>query len=247
MKGLKTICNIYKLRIVVNNISLILTFVFEIEKETGESPESAFASLNVLNLGDFISLAILIIVIASGLFGCYRWFNLRKKPSVDVYLIKNPLNEGETAVQEMRVPANRDVILYWGIGALDNRVYLRPNFWIYFPREFKINYLAPYERIYFGKIVRPHKSHEARFVSDTPLIKGQTGHLAFPVVVKTPSEIGKYEVGVEFSSESIKSSSIKRLLYIEVSKDDYSQNEKFFECKTFIPQTENSNRDITQT
>jgi hypothetical protein len=145
-------------------------------------------------------------------------------------MLINPLQPTEQAVKMMRVPANRDLILYFGVQALDTRGYTKPNFIVTFPPVFQVNFDVPYESLYFAKKPIKAKPNEVQFISERgPLKRGQLEYIAFPVIVKTPELVDTFNVRTEFVSESTKGKSKIETLTLEVRDDNFSQNEEYFD------------------
>lgn len=190
--------------------------------------------------GIFYALISALIVSIIGGKALYDWVYNKSEPKIDVYMLKNPvLSElgGEEKLKNMKIPFKRKIIIYFGVQALDNRSYIKPNFVVRFPQGFEVDFSAPYKDLCFGAGKIPIKARptEIQFVSErSPLRKGQMDYISFPVTFTTPEKLDVYYLETEFSSESVTGPSKKNKLTLEVCDKDYSQNEKNFEYKTFL-------------
>lgn len=188
----------------------------------------------------FISFLAFIITIASKSKSIGEWVATLFKPNVKFFFeinpdfIIKPSDKKEISSENISVPYNKDVLLYFSLRTLDKRHYSNPIISIQFPRIFKIKYSIPYEKMFFGKKIHPIKPYEALIKSNFKLIKGQTDPLLFPIVVKTPKKNGKYKVRLELSSESTLSESTVQELEINIVKGLYSHDKNFFNYKNFI-------------
>jgi hypothetical protein len=154
---------------------------------------------------------------------------------VDAYTVIKPQDKHDAKeTHHLIVPPSKQIYMLIGLKALDDRTYTEPVVWIYFPEDFTINYDIPYERMFFGKKFIAQTSHEARVTIDSPLREKAMGGIALPIVVKTPTKIGEYDVKVEFVSRGLDAPSSMNGFTVEVAEKDFSHPVEYFDWNKFM-------------
>lgn len=187
----------------------------------------------------WIALILLIITTASTVSvtvkRLYDWYMKRKPPEIETCFLLNPLNKPkEKPTEQIRVPNDEEIVLCLLTKCLDQREYIEPFLTFIFDDSFEINFDAHYEKMSFGKNISRQHHNRASCKIDYIIQKGrETDPFLIPLVVKTPKREGIYDLKISFSSDGIKGRR-EQTLKIDVGRNDFSHDEKYFDSRYFI-------------